>query len=146
MRVAACAAPVVVAVLLAGCGGDDRLSQADFQQRANAICEKYDKKIAALGSPSSPADIPAFVEKGIPLIEQGLAELRALNPPEDVAEEYDRMLDETEKAIPAARKLSDAAAKSDAEAVQKALQEGERADEASDRIATKLGLDRCAAD
>jgi hypothetical protein len=139
----------VFAVLLAvGCGGGgggDRLSTDEFRQRANAICERYDAKIAAIGSPSSPEDIPQFVEKGIPLIEQGLAELRALNPPEQFEEDYDRMLDVTEKAIPAAHKLADAAAKQDAEAVQAALRAGEAADEESDRIATKLGLDRCAA-
>lgn len=139
----------LVAGLAAGCGGGgggDRLSTEEFQHRANAICDKYDEKISALGSPSSPEDIPAFVEKGIPLIEQGLAELRSLNPPEEFEADYDRMLDETEKAIPAARKLADAAEKQDAAAVEEALQEGQRADAASDEVAKKLGLDRCAVD
>jgi hypothetical protein len=139
----------VVAALIAGCGGgenSDRLSAAEFRQQANAICDKYDAKIAAIGTPTSPEDIPEFVEKGIPLIEQGLAELRALNPPEDLEADYDRMLDETAKAIPAARKLADAAAKQDAAAVQEALQAGNEADAESDRLATKLGLDRCAAE
>lgn len=133
----------------AGCGGGgsgDRLSTDEFRERANGICERYDAKIAAIGSPSSPEEIPAFVEKGIPLIQQGLAELRALNPPEELVEEYDRMLDATEGAIPAARRLADAAEKQDAAAVQEALQAGEAADKESDRIAVKLGLDKCAAD
>jgi hypothetical protein len=137
-----------LAGLAAGCGGGggDRLSQEEFQQQADAICEKYDKKIQALGSPQSPADIPAYVQKGIPLLRQGIAELRALNPPADVEDDYNRMLDETAKAIPAAEKLADAAEKSDAAAVQDAIKEGQQADEASDELATKLGLDRCAAD
>jgi hypothetical protein len=139
----------VVAAVVAGCGGDggsDRLSTAEFRQQANAICGEFDAKIAAIGAPTSPEDIPEFVEKGIPLIQQGLAELRALNPPEELEADYNRMLDETAKAIPAARKLADAAAKQDAAAVQEALQEGEEADAESDRLATKLGLDRCAAE
>ena len=137
-----------LALLAAGCGGGggDRLSQEDFRQQANAICEKYDKKIQDLGSPQSPADIPAFVEKGIPLIRQGVAELRALKPPAEVQEDYDRMLDETEKAIPAAQKIADAAKKNDAAAVQEAIKEGQQSDDASDALATKLKLDRCAAD
>jgi hypothetical protein len=137
------------AVTVAACGGgggSDSLSVDEFRQRANAICERYDAKIAAIGSPSSPDEIPEFVDKGIPLIQQGLAELRALNPPEEFAEDYDRMLDLTAQAIPAARDLADAAAKQDAEAVQAALQAGETADEKSDQVATELGLDRCAAD
>jgi hypothetical protein len=142
---------IVLGLVLAsaGCGGgggDDRLSKQDFQQRANAICKRYDAKIAALGSPASPADIPQFVEKGIPLIEQGIAELRALRPPADLEDDYNRMLDETEKAIPAARKLADAAEKQDAAAVQEAIKEGDAADTASDQIAAKLGLSQCAAD
>jgi hypothetical protein len=136
------------ACLAAGCGGggEDRLSQEEFRQQANAICEKYDRKIQALGSPQSPADIPAFVQKGVPLLRQGIAELRALNPPADVEDDYNRMLDETAKAIPAAEKLADAAEKSDAAAVQEAIQEGQQADDASDELATKLKLDGCAAD
>jgi hypothetical protein len=136
------------ACLAAGCGGGEggRLSQEEFQQQANAICEKYDKKIQALGSPESPADIPAYVQKGIPLLRQGIAELRALNPPADVEDDYNRMLNETAKAIPAAEKLADAAEKGDTAAVQDAIREGQQADEASDELATKLKLDRCAAD
>lgn len=138
----------LVLAFAAGCGGGggDRLSKEEFQQKANAVCKRYDAKIAALGQPASPADIPDFVEKGIPVIQQGIAELRALRPPADLQADYDRMLDETEKAIPAARRLADAAQKKDAAAVQKAISEGNEADQASDRIATKLGLAECAAD
>jgi hypothetical protein len=139
---------LLFACLAAGCGGGEggRLSQEEFQQQANAICEKYDKKIQALGSPESPADIPAYVQKGIPLLRQGIAELRALNPPAEVEDDYNRMLDETAKAIPAAEKLADAAEKNDAAAVQDAIKEGQQADDASDELAAKLKLDGCAAD
>jgi hypothetical protein len=151
-RVRACLigllAVVALSVFAAGCGGggNNRLSKEDFQQQANAICKKYDEKIKAIGTPTSPADIPAFVEKGVPLIQQGIAELRALRPPSDLQADYNRMLDETAKAIPAARKLADAAAKNDAAAVQEALKEGNDANTASDQLATKLGLQQCAAD
>jgi hypothetical protein len=136
------------ACLAAGCGGGGggRLSREEFRQQANAICEKYDRKIQALGSPESPADIPAYVQKGVPLLRQGIAELRGLNPPADVEDDYNRMLDETAKAIPAAEKLADAAKRNDAAAVQDAIKEGQQADQASDDLATKLKLDRCAAD
>jgi hypothetical protein len=138
----------VLGALAVGCGGGgggDRLSKQEFQQQANAICKRYNAKIAALG-PASPSDIPQFVEKGVPVIQQGIAELRALRPPADLEDDYNRMLDEAERAIPAARKLGDAAAKQDAAAVQQAIKAGNAADQASDRIATKLGLSDCAAD
>jgi hypothetical protein len=144
VRVALLLTVVVSAVALVGCGGEDRLSQAAFQQRANAICKKYNDRIAAIGDPTSPAVVPEYVDKGIPLIEQGLSELRDLNPPEDVEDDYDRMLDATEDGIPAIRKLGEAVAAKDAVAVQEALQEVRRVSTTSNRLATTLGLDTCA--
>jgi hypothetical protein len=139
---------LVLATLVAasGCGGDDRLSQDEFRQQANAICAKYDTRIKALGSPTSPAEIPDFVRQGVPLLRQGIAELRALKPPSEVQDDYDRMLDETAKAIPAAQSLAEAAEKGDAAAVQDAIAAAQTANEASDRLATDLGLDSCAAE
>jgi hypothetical protein len=145
MRLAALA--TLAAAVLGACGGGDgsgeRLSEEEFREQANAICTDYNEQIADLGTPTSPADIPDYVERGIPIIEEGIAKLRELNPPEDIADDYDTMLDETEKAIPAARQLSDAAADQDAEAVQEAISLGQEADAESDRIARELGLDEC---
>jgi hypothetical protein len=135
---------VVSAVALVGCGGEDRLSQAEFQQRANAVCKKYNDRIAAIGDPTSPAVVPEYVDKGIPLIEQGLSELRDLKPPEDLEDDYNRMLDATEDGIPAIRKLGEAVAAEDAVAVQEALQEVRRVSTTSNQLATTLGLDTCA--
>ena len=144
-RLAAILAVALVATTAAcGGGGDDRLSQEDFRSQANAICRKYNDKLQALGSPSSPAEVGGFVDQVIPLLRQGISELRALRPPAEAEDDYDRMLDETEKAIPAAQNLADAAEKNDEVALQEALAAARNADEASDKIATKLGLTGCA--
>jgi hypothetical protein len=135
-----------VLVLLSACGGDgsgDRLSEEEFREQANAICAEYDEKIDAIETPGSPEDIAGYVEQVIPVVEDGLAELRALNPPEELEEDYETMLDEREKAIPAARALSEAAVEEDPAAVEDAIAQGQEADEASDRVATELGLDEC---
>lgn len=84
------------------------------------------------------------MNQAIPIIEEGLAELRELEPPEDLEPDYDRMLDETERSIGVAERLRDAAAEGDQQAVQEALEEGNAADSESDRIARELGLDECA--
>jgi hypothetical protein len=126
-------------------GGDDRLSQDEFRQQANAICAKYDEQITALGSPASPAEIPEFVRRGVPILRQGIAELRALKPPADLEDDFNRMLDETAKTIPAAQSLADAAERGDAAAVQKAEAQAQAASDSSNRLATDLELDKCAA-
>jgi hypothetical protein len=134
--------------LASGCGGDggegDRLSADEFRQQANGICQKYDEKIQAIGNPSSPEEVGDFVDEVVPLLQQGIAELRTLRPPAEAEADYDRMLDETEKAIPAAQQLGEAAANNDPAALQKALKAGQQADNASDEIATELGLAGCA--
>ena len=137
----------IAIVLASGCGGDsggDRLSADEFRQQANAICEKYNEKIKAIDSPSSPEELDNSVDEVVPVMQQGIDELRGLEPPAESADDYDRMLDETEKAIPAARQLGEAAANNDPAAVQRALKAGQQADDASDEIATDLGLTGCA--
>jgi hypothetical protein len=138
----------VVAALASGCGGDSggggQLSTEEFRQQANAICAKYNEKIKALESPSSPEEISGYVDQVVPLLQQGISELRGLRAPAESQDDFDRMLDETEKAIPAAQQLGEAAANNDAAAVQRALKSGQQADAASDEIATDLGLTRCA--
>jgi hypothetical protein len=134
--------------LASGCGGDNggggELSQEEFRQQANSICEKYNDKIQAIDSPSSPEDIGSYVDEVVPLMQQGIAELRALHPPAEAQDDYDRMLDETEKGIPAAQQLGEAASNNDAAAVQRALKAGQAADATSDEIAKELGLTGCA--
>ena len=112
----------------------------------NELCADFNERIADLGSPSSPEEIPEYIEQGIPVIEEGIAELRALNPPEELQEDYDAMLDATAQAIPAARRLSEAAADQDADAVEEAISQGQEAEAESDRLARELGLDTCAAE
>jgi hypothetical protein len=141
---ASLAVALVATTAACGGGGDDRLSQEEFQKQANAICDKYDNQIQALGSPSSPEEVSGFVDQVIPLLQKGISELRGLKPPAEAEDDYDRMLDETEKAVPAARKLAHAAEENDAVALQEALAAARKADQASDEIATKLGLTGCA--
>jgi hypothetical protein len=140
---------LALALFGSACGGDgggDRLSEEEFRTQANAICAEYNQKIGDLGSPPSPEEIPGYVDQVIPLVEDGLAELRALNPPAELEQDYDAMLDETAEALPAARALGEAAANQDVAALQEAIEQGQQADEEADRLAASLGLDTCASD
>jgi hypothetical protein len=147
MRLAGVAFLAAAGLLAGGCGdgdGDGRLSAAELRERANAICREYDERIENLGEPGSLEEVPEFVNEAIPIIEEGLAELRELEPPEDLEADYDRMLDETEKSVGVAERLRDAAAEGSQQAVRDALEEGNAADSESDRIARELGLEECA--
>jgi hypothetical protein len=132
----------------AGCGGGDNggLSESEFREEANAVCEDTLKEAKEIEAPASPEEIPDYVERLVPLVEGGLERLRALRPPADLQEDYDRMLEETEKAIDSADALTAAVGETDTARLQEALAAGNAANRASDRLATKLGLDECAAE
>src|ERR1051325_7728441 len=75
---------LLIVGLLAGCGGGSgRLSKAEYAKRADAICTKYNAKLKALARPVGIGDLPAYVDKALPLARKGDDELRALKAPKD---------------------------------------------------------------
>jgi hypothetical protein len=140
----ACALAGAVLLVAAGCGGgEDRLSTAEFQERVNGICTKYDKQIDAVRAPSSVEEIPAYVAKVLPIVEREVEEMKAAEPPENDQEAFDAMVGEAEKALEAGRDLSDAAEENDEAAIEKALNEGNAASDRADEHARELGLTDC---
>jgi predicted nucleic acid-binding Zn-ribbon protein len=147
MRLVLGASAVVAAsasLATAGCGGgEDRLSTAEFEERVNGICTKYDKQIDAVRAPSSVEEIPAYVAKVLPIVEREVEEMKAVEPPEDDQETFDAMIGEAEKALEAGRDLSDAAEENDEAAIENALNEGNAASDRADEHARELGLTDC---
>jgi len=139
------AALVGVLVLLAGCGGggDTRLSREEFESQGNAICAKYQKQLNELGTPSSLDEIPDLVDKALVILNKEIDEIAALNPPEELQGDFDKMIAASDKTKAAADDLSSAAKAGDQAAVQKALEEGNAASAEADQLAGNLGLDSC---
>jgi hypothetical protein len=128
---------------MAGCGGEDQLTQAELREQGNAICAKYDKQIDALPVPSAVQEIPAYVAKAAPIVEDEIEALKELNPPDGDQETFDQMIAEEEKTLTAGKALSDAAEKGDDAAVEKALNEGNVSSNRADEHAQTLGLTEC---
>jgi hypothetical protein len=136
-------AAVGALLVAAGCGGGDRLSQAEFQEQGNAICARYEKQIEAIGTPNSLEEIPGYVDKALPIVEREIEELEDLKPPEDDQEAFDEMLAEAKKTLAAGRDLGAAAEQDDQDAIEKALNEGNTASDRADAHAQDLGLEDC---
>jgi hypothetical protein len=136
----------LAAVAMACGGGDDRLSQEELQSRVNAICAKVDRQVKALGEPESIDEVAEFARKATRLAREGVAELRALEPPEDDERQYDRFLAEGDRVVALSRRLEKAAEEADADALEQILQEARDSEERSDRVARDLGFDECAED
>jgi hypothetical protein len=96
-----------VALLVgAGCGGDDAPSKDEYIAQADAICRDADEALneeiqEAFGTkPPTQQQILAFSESNaIPNLEDQLADLRALTPPEGEEETVTQIYDTLEEAI-----------------------------------------------
>ena len=145
MRGATAALVGLIVLLAAACGGgsDARLSKAEFQSQANAICGKYQKQLDALGTPESLDEIPDLVDQALVILNKEIDEVAALKPPEELQGDFDKMIAASNKTKAAADDLSAAAKESDQAAVQKALEEGNAASSEADQLAGNLGLDSC---
>jgi hypothetical protein len=134
---------LVLLVTACGGGGGDRLSKAEFQSQANAICAKYEKQLKAIGSPTSLDEIPDLVGQALVILDKEIDEVSALNPPEELQDTFDQLIAATNKTKAAADDLSEAAKSGDQAAVQKALEEGNAASKEADDLAGNLGLESC---
>jgi hypothetical protein len=145
MRGSVAALVGVLALLAAGCGGggEEPLSKAEFQSQANAICAKYEKQLNALGTPSSIDEIPDLVQQALVILNKEIDEIAALNPPDELQSDFDKMIAASNKTKAAANDLSAAAKSGDQAAVQKALEDGNAASDEADQLATGLGLGEC---
>jgi hypothetical protein len=147
MRVLGIAAIGAVAVFIAACGGgggSQALSAEEFRQQADAICKDYEGQIKDLGSPSSLDELPAFVDKVIPIIEEGNAKLADLEPPDELAEDWGRAMELQNENLDVAHDLQDAIHDQDTARVQQDLTKLNATDQQSNEIARNIGLEDCA--
>ena len=145
MRAAVLSA-AILALALAGCGGGGggRLSKDDYAKQADAICSKYNRKIQALGTPKTLADIGGFADRALKVTRQGNAELSGLKPPKNEDQTAKEWIAQNELVAKAVADLRDAAKKNDKPAIQAALKRGQRANKSANGLARDLGLRVCA--
>jgi hypothetical protein len=146
MRVLGIAASATTLLLLAACGGGgggQSLSAEEFRQQADAICKDYEGRINDLGSPNSLDELPAFVDKVIPIIEEGNGKLADLQPPDELAEDWDRAMELQNENLDVAHDLQDAIHDKDTARVQEDLTKLNATDQQSNEIARKIGLEDC---
>jgi hypothetical protein len=134
---------LAVLVLGAGCGGDEGLSREEFVSEAEAICDEFDQRVNEVDEPESPADVERYVNEVRPVVENGLNELRELQPPEEFQERWDVLMARNDEGLEALDDLAQAGANGDEARVQEISEDAARRDEESDRIVLELGLEKC---
>jgi hypothetical protein len=136
---------VAVVAVAAGCGGGSgRLSNAEYAKRADAICTKYNAKLKALARPTGINELPAYVDRALPLARKGDDELRALKPPKVEEQTAKEWLEQNDSVVGSMARLRDAAKKGDRAGIQTALNEATAANRTANGLARRLGLEVCA--
>ena len=148
-----CAAGAIV--LAAGCGGggdgSNALSASEFRTQADAICQTSNDTIAALTEPtaaSTNAQVSAFLAAGLKASDAQIAQLRALDPPSDLAPTVDQALDLLEQRQTRIRAVADRVAAGE-DFTKVITQENAQITSLNDRAdakARELGLTVCGTD
>jgi hypothetical protein len=131
----------------AGCGGGgDKLTRDELVEEADATCAEFDRRVEDVREPESLEDIEGYLQEIRPIVEEGTDELAALEPPEELADEYDEWIEATRSGVDRFDELEEAAASGDEQRIQEVLQSLGEGGEEADRLAQELGFQECGSD
>ncbi len=132
------------ALLAAACGGDDGgLSREELISQGDAICEEYDQRTQEIPPPQSLDDVEGYAGETRSVIREGLDELKELQPPEELADDYNRWISQSEENLGLLDELEEAAAAGDEARTQELLTEAQEASARTDRLAADMGFEEC---
>lgn len=137
-------------VLVAGCGGDDGNDGDDeaaeqFRAQANALCADFGAKIRSIPPPLEEDDEWGAIAADIgDLLETGVNELRLLEPPEELADDYEVWLELKERSLGATRDLQRGGTMHSEALIEESLATIEETEAEADALAEDLGLSDCA--
>jgi hypothetical protein len=131
-------------LVVASCGGDGDEGSAEFVQQANAICANYGPKIAAIPPPAEDIDEWGAVGADIgDQLEASVNELRLLEPPDDLADEYSEWVGLRANLLTEMRGVQDAGNLHDETGVDAGLASISELQTRADELAEELGLTDC---
>jgi hypothetical protein len=137
----------IAVVLLAGCeiGGDGNGAQEEFARQADAVCLEYAQRIGGIPRPQTfLRDFAVYMRRAVPLARQQNQELRALTPPDGVADDYRRMLRLLDQQLDLAEVAGEEAYAGREARAQAALDQSLAPASEAARIAERIGFATCA--
>jgi hypothetical protein len=145
-RSALIAALLAVTLVAAGCGGDDEVSDEEFVAEVEEVCTAAEADLQAavlsiIGVTNEQQAAEKFTDEILPLIDQLIADLEEITPPEDKAADYDRLLELTNESKDLIAEDPQAAFEAESGAGSSGL--GQRIDEISaeaNELSASLGI------
>lgn len=129
---------------LAGCGDAPRLSQAEFTNRANAICLAAEQDLGGLPTPHSLRQVGTVGDRIVPLLAHRSKQLERLRPPEKLDKQWKAYVRLDQERVDLDADLRDAAKRNAAVLAIRARDEGRQVAARRARVARLLGLRSCA--
>ena len=137
---------VLVPLLVAACGGEDRgprLTREQFASKADAICTKYNKQAESLASPKSLTELADVADNTIPILRNAMREWRKLNPPESEEDTVDDWIDSVDELVGDLEEIRDQADKGSTQGVHKVVPAADEHNRRTNELATQLGMKVC---
>jgi hypothetical protein len=138
------ASGILVACVPAGCAGGDDPSKEEYVSKLNAMCEDFSSREQEIGDPQMVADVVEWGPRILEAFEIAIANrVGALDAPDEVAEQADRLTDIADQQREVLGGLVDAAKKGDFAEVRRLASQNEALNMESSSIARDLGADAC---
>jgi hypothetical protein len=141
------AAVLACTVATTACGsGNKGLTRIEYAQRSDAICARYNQQTAQLRARGTGVEhLASVAEQTLPLLDRATARLRDLPPPRDASALAQRWLASLDRLRADVVRIRDAARANDLAAVRTVATRAQRDNDASNRLAQRLGMVACSA-
>jgi len=135
----------VLATTSACDGSGEPLSKDQYRATADAICAETNAALEQIADPTSAADIVDALDDAEPLVEKQLTQLKALSPPEGLADHHDDavMLLEEQLDVTGSVKARIEEGESPFDVVNDVVSRLQEIDMKADAAASALGLTVC---
>jgi hypothetical protein len=140
------AAAALAAVGIAGCGGgSEEVSAEELVQKGDEVCGKVQERFAEIQAapPASATEGADQAGELLGVADDAQAELRELEPPEELRDRYNAYLDARESVSDALERGKQAAEDQDGEVYGKAQEEAVGGAPERRRLARDLGFEVC---
>ena len=140
-------AVLVCAVAVAGCGsGSKGLTRLEYAQRSDAICARYNQQTAHLPARGRGVErLASVAEQTLALFDNARARLHGVPPPQEASALARQWLDSLGRLRADVVRIRDAARANDLATVRTVATQAQRDNDASNRLAQRLGMTACSA-